>query len=816
MPSTLRKEQRSNDNWGESMGKPEGKTSLADTSELPDDILELQQLAFRYFLDHTNAENGLVADNSGEDSPCSIAATGLGLSCYPIAVNNGWLKRADAAERVLTALRFFEHSPQGPEPDTTGYKGFYYHFLEMKSGRRAGRCELSTVDSAFLLAGMVLAGTFFDADAPVEREIRETADALYRRADWQWALYAVPSNENDWPTMSFEDVTIVHGGTPENGFISYRYQGYDESLLMHVLALGSTTFALPPECYRAWQKTFDWRKHYGIEYLHMGPLFIHQLSHCWLDLRGIVDGFMQDKGLDYFENSRRATNAQRSYAEENPQNFGGYGPLCWGVSASDGPGPATKSINEVDRVFWMYEARGIPDGPDDGTLAPGAVAASLPFAPELVIDTLRELVRAHPGLRSEYGLRASFNPTYGDWVSSLNYGLDQGPIVMMIENHRTGLLWNLMRRSPYIWRGLQKAGFTGGWLESEQQPQCPKAVKGRWRERGTPFSKLFEGAKKSERPEKHPTKDMRAARIHSYGDPTGVKIVRAARPEPGRGQVLIRVKATGVNPLDWMIAEGKARSWLDHRLPLTLGWELAGIVEKLGDDAERFKPGDEVFGMLHLSGDGADAEFAVGDENDLALKPSGLDFPGAAAIPLGALTAYQALFDAAELQAGQSVLIHAAAGGVGSMAVQLAKARGARVIGTASGADHIDLIRGLGCDETIDYKTTRFEDYVRDVDVVLDPLGAESHKRSFTVLKKGGILVALLEEPRQDLARESGVRATMIGVKPDGKRLADIGKIIDEGKLRPLVQEILPLEHAKKALELSRSRHVAGKIVLSI
>src|SRR5258707_9047246 len=169
-------------------------------NKLPDDVLDLQHLAFRYFLDRANPGNGLVADNTREDSACSIAATGLGLSCYPVAVNNGWLKRADAAERVLTALRFFEHSPQGPEPDTTGYKGFYYHFLEMKDGRRAGRCELSTVDSAFLLAGMLLAGTFFDADTPVEREIRETADALYRRADWQWALYGLARDEDGWPT----------------------------------------------------------------------------------------------------------------------------------------------------------------------------------------------------------------------------------------------------------------------------------------------------------------------------------------------------------------------------------------------------------------------------------------------------------------------------------------------------------------------------------------------------------------------------------------------------------------------------------------
>jgi NADPH:quinone reductase-like Zn-dependent oxidoreductase len=265
-----------------------------------------------------------------------------------------------------------------------------------------------------------------------------------------------------------------------------------------------------------------------------------------------------------------------------------------------------------------------------------------------------------------------------------------------------------------------------------------------------------------------------------------------------------------------MVAEGKARSWLDHRLPLTLGWELAGIVEKLGADVRRFKPGEEVYGMIDLSGDGADAEFAVGDENALAIKPRSLEFSSAAAVPIGALTAYQALFDAAELRAGQTILIHAAAGGVGAMAVQLAKAHGATVIGTASGPEHIKLIRDLGCDQAIDYKATRFEDHVHDVDVVLDSVSADSQRRSFGVLKKGGILVGLTEEPRQDLARKYGMRATMIGVKPDGRRLEDIGKIIDDGKLRPLLQAALPLGQAKEALQLSRSRHVAGKIVLTI
>jgi NADPH:quinone reductase-like Zn-dependent oxidoreductase len=386
----------------------------------------------------------------------------------------------------------------------------------------------------------------------------------------------------------------------------------------------------------------------------------------------------------------------------------------------------------------------------------------------------------------------------------------------MIENHRTGLPWNLMRRCPYIWRGLRQAGFAGGWLESEREPQCPRATEGRWRESGTPFSKLFEGTTQAAPPEPHPTATMRAARIHSYGDPSGVKITQAPRPEPGSGQILIRVKAAGVNPLDWMVAEGKARSWLDHRLPLTLGWELSGIVEKLGADAGLFKPGDEVFGMIDLSGDGADAEFAVSAEKNLASKPRALDFPGAAAIPVAALTAHQALFDAAELRAGQTVLIHAAAGGVGSMAVQLAKARGARVIGTASGPEHINLIRKLGCDDAIDYAASRFEDHVHDVDVVLDPVGGDSQRRSFRVLKKGGVLVALTEEPRQDLAREKGVRATMIGVKPNGERLAEIGKLIEDGKLRPVVNALFPLMDIKNALELSRSGHAGGKIVLTI
>ena len=356
----------------------------------------------------------------------------------------------------------------------------------------------------------------------------------------------------------------------------------------------------------------------------MGPLFIHQLSHCWLDFRGIVDGFMQARARLFREQPPCRARAAE-LREENPQQFRGYGPLCWGVSASDGPGPATKTIDNVDRVFWMYEARGVPDGPDDGTLAPAPSRRRSRLRRMLVTDTLRGLARVSR-LAQRHGLRASLNPTFGDWVSPLNYGLDQGPIVMMIENHRTGLLWNSCGAARISGADCGRRGFAGGWLESEREPQCPQAVEGGGAS-GVRHSASCPRARRK-------ANDGSASDGNHAGraDPLLRRSDRcqdASRRSAGAGarQVLVRVKAAGVNPMDWMVAEGKARSWLDHRLPLTLGWELAGTVEKLGADVGRFKPGDEVFGMIDLSGDGADAEFAVADENALAIKPDSLDFP---------------------------------------------------------------------------------------------------------------------------------------------------------------------------------------------
>ena len=422
------------------------------------DLERLQRDSFHYFLYEANPANGLVVDKTAPNWPSSIAATGLALAAYPVGVERGYVSRATAVERTLATLRFFWQSPQGPEPDATGYRGFYYHFLDMQTGRRAWQCELSTVDTTFLLAGALTAGLYFDAETHDEFEIRFLADALYRRADWQWAQNG--------------GSTVTHGWTPERGFLQYRWEGYDEALLLYALGLGSPTHPLPETSYTAWCSTYEWKRIYELEYVYAGPLFTHQLSHTWIDFRGIQDAFMREKRIDYFENSRRATYVQQRYAIDNPLKFDGYDRDCWGITASEGPGPRTVRINGIERQFFDYVARGVPYGPDDGTIAPWGVVASLPFAPEIVLPMLgyciheARLTEANP-----YGFKASFNPTFPEksgnayaWVSPWHFGLNQGPIVLMIENYRTGLVWRLTRRCRYLIEGLRRAGFAGGWL----------------------------------------------------------------------------------------------------------------------------------------------------------------------------------------------------------------------------------------------------------------------------------------------------------------------------------------------------------------
>jgi hypothetical protein len=420
---------------------------------------DLQRETFDYFLHETDPVTGLIADKTQPGSPSSIAVVGMGLTSYIIGAERNFLSRTDAVNRTLKILRFFYNSHQGIEEDATGYKGFYYHFLEMGTGKRACECELSTIDTTFFIAGALSAAIYFSGNSEGEKEIRKLADLLYRRVDWQWALG--------------EGITITHGWKPVTGFLPFRWEdGYSEALLMYMLALGSPTFPITYRGYEKWTSTFRLQKIYGTEYLYAGPLFIHQFSHMWIDFRGIHDGFNRSAGFDYFENSRRATFAQQQYAIENPNQYEHYGEYGWGFTASDGPGCNILEVGDRQRIFYDYIARGAPFGPDDGTISPWAVVASLPFAPEIVIGTIRHAIeKLELKNRRLYGFDASFNPTYleknanpNGWVSPWKFGLNQGPIVVMIENHRSGLIWEIIRQSPYIINGLYKAAFSGGWL----------------------------------------------------------------------------------------------------------------------------------------------------------------------------------------------------------------------------------------------------------------------------------------------------------------------------------------------------------------
>jgi len=424
---------------------------------LSDENLDaIQATTLRYYVHEISPTTGLIRDKSQAGAPSSIAAVGMALSTAPLVAERGIRTRALMAHRVLRVLRFFADSLQGTEPEATGYKGFYYHFLDMETGRRVWNCELSTIDSAFLFAGMLVAATYFDHDEADEAEIRRLARQLYERADWNWARDG--------------DASVTHGWRPETGFIPHRWTGYDEALLLYVLGLGSPSHPLPEESYAAYTSTYHWKHVYEHEYLYSGPLFTHHLSHIWIDFRDIQDVFMRDHSSDYFENSRRATYTHQAYAIRNPMQFEGYGEFCWGLTASDGPGWTTLTVHGVERSFFDYVARGAPFGPDDGTIAPWAVVASLPFAPEIVLPTIGHYQHLELVQHDSYGFKATFNRTFPVeegkrfWVSPYHFGIDQGPIALMIENYRTGLIWDLMRRCEPIRTGLRRAGFRGGWL----------------------------------------------------------------------------------------------------------------------------------------------------------------------------------------------------------------------------------------------------------------------------------------------------------------------------------------------------------------
>lgn len=449
---------------------PSASPAPAAGRDVPPLVDDLQERTFRFFWDLADPKTRLVPDRWPTPSFSSVAAVGFGLTAYPVGAERGWVTREEARNRVLETLRFLANAPQGPEPRATiGHKGFFYHFLDMKTGDRFEQVELSTIDTSLLLAGVLFCQSYYDGDHPEEKEIRDLADLLYRRVDWSFFLVRPPR--------------VSHAWWPEKGFNTYDWHGYDESMILYILALGSPTHPIDPKAWEEYTGTNDWGSFYGYEHAAFEPLFGHQYSHVWIDFRKIQDAYMRDKGIDYFENSRRATYSQRAYAMDNPMGWKGYGENVWGLTACDGPVDGAFKVDGRERTFHTYWARGagLREIRDDGTIAPTAAASSIAFAPEIVIPAIEAMHgRWGKDLVGQYGFVDAFNPTFTlenlklqhgrvvpgvGWFDKDYLGIDQGPIVAMIENHRSGLVWETMKKNPYIIRGLQRAGFTGGWLE---------------------------------------------------------------------------------------------------------------------------------------------------------------------------------------------------------------------------------------------------------------------------------------------------------------------------------------------------------------
>lgn len=449
-----------------------GDRTASTSSWLHDETAFMDSLGhatFRWFWDLAHPATGLIPDRAPTESFASVAATGFGLTAYPIGAERGWITREQAARRVLHTLRFLWTAPQGDAPaGMIGHHGFFYHFLHRDTGARFETVELSTVDTALLLAGAFFCQSYFDRAGAREDSIRALTDSLYARVDWRWASPRAP--------------LIGHGWTPEHGHLPYDWRGWNEGLLVYLFALGSPTHPVAPEAYAEWEAGYRWGEFEGQEYFGFAPLFGHQFPLVWLDLRGVQDRLTAARGIDYFENARRATLAQRAYALRNPSGFAGYGPELWGLSACDGPVHGEFEIDGVARRFETYWARGacFTHVNDDGTVAPYAAGASWPLAPDLVAPALMAMAREHgEHLWHEYGFLDALNPTFTvdapvqhgrvvpgrGWYDTDALGIDQGPLLAMLENHRSELVWTVMRRNPHVVRGLRAAGFRGGWLD---------------------------------------------------------------------------------------------------------------------------------------------------------------------------------------------------------------------------------------------------------------------------------------------------------------------------------------------------------------
>ena len=394
----------------------------------------LQRTGFDYFWEQVNPVNGLIRDRSQQWSPCSIAAQGFGISVICIGIDHGWVSREVGRARIMLGMQTLWNGPQSDASfGTNGYRGLFYHFLDINSGLRTWSSELSTIDTALLMAGILDARQYFDTADPGDVALRELADALYLRVDWDFMRSGAGALRMGW--------------VPESGFSGFPYWiGYNEAMILYLLALGSPTYPVPTFTWDYWTNGYQWQTHYGHSYVIFPPLFGHQYSHCWVDFRGIADEYMRLRGITYFENSRRATLAQREYCIANPGGWDGYGPDTWGLTASDDPDG--------------YAAHGAPPPQNDNvTITPTAPASSIAFAPEVSIPALHHLYETYGDmLWGRYGFKDAFNLSRF-WFATDYIGIDQGPIVIMIENYLNERVWQRFMTNPYVLTGLERAGF---------------------------------------------------------------------------------------------------------------------------------------------------------------------------------------------------------------------------------------------------------------------------------------------------------------------------------------------------------------------
>jgi len=428
-----------------------GKVDYPVTPEELAMLDSIQYKTFLYFLNEHHPETGIVKDRAAKWAPASIASTGFGIPSFAIGVERKWMSRVEAAELTLKILNFFANSVQSADTNATGYKGFYYHFLRMSTGTREWKCELSTIDTGILMMGFIFARNYYTQDNETETQICTLVGQLLGRMEWD--LFLLP------PTAKHPN-TLSMAWSPEKGQLDFGWSGYNEALFLYTLAAG-TGMKDVEKSYEGWLSTYKWTTPYpGLSHVPFPPLFGHQFSQSFIDYRGLADKYMKEKGIDYFENSKRATYVQRQYANENPHGWIGYDSLCWGITACDGPG---ETYNFGDKKFIGYAGRGTSGADynyfDDGTIAPYASISSLPFAPEIVFPTIKSL-NAKYGSKIwwKYGYLDSFNPTL-DWVNNDNIGIAQGPMLLMIENFRTGMVWEYVMRDPVIQKGLSVLGF---------------------------------------------------------------------------------------------------------------------------------------------------------------------------------------------------------------------------------------------------------------------------------------------------------------------------------------------------------------------